>query len=105
MSSSKIKVSEEDLRLLKSALKVVRRATQSEAVTEAISELQTRSEPHQARLGDLLAKVVDRLEHFDRGEGRVRTVRKIRATGKAFLAAKRLPARKPSANPKGAAGA
>ena len=92
MTTVTITLRDEDQRFIESAMKSGRYVTESEAVSDAIAELRTREEFHQARLAELRAKVTVGIAELDRGEGAEWNVEDIKAEGRALLAGRKAAA-------------
>lgn len=87
MKTVTITLRDEDRHFIEAAMKTGRYVTESEAVSDAIAELRAREELHQARLGELRAKVLVGIEQLDRGEGAEWSVEEVKAEGRVLLAA------------------
>ncbi len=74
---------EEDRQFIDAAMKTGRYVSESEAVSDAIGELRAREELHQARLGELRAKVAIGIEQLERGGASEWKVEEIKARGRA----------------------
>ncbi|MCE0499556.1 MAG: hypothetical protein LV481_16580 [Methylacidiphilales bacterium] len=88
MTKVTITLKDEDRRFIETAMKTGRYVTESEAVADAISELRTHEEPHQARLSELRAKIMIGIEELDRGECAEWNVGEVKAEGRALLASR-----------------
>jgi len=89
MTKVTITLKEEDRLFIETALKTGRYVTESEAVADAIAELRTREELHQARFAELRAKVKTGLDQLDRGEGIEWNVADVKTKGRALLSAQK----------------
>jgi antitoxin ParD1/3/4 len=85
MPTVTITLREQDREFIQAALKTGRYVSESEAVSDAISELRAREELRQARLGELRTKVQVGIAQLDRGEGSDWNVEEIKRKGRAAL--------------------
>ncbi len=85
MTTVTITLRDEDHRFIEASMRAGRYVTQSEAVSDAIAELQAREELRRARLGELRSQVLVGIEQLDKGEGAPWNVEDIKAKGRVLL--------------------
>lgn len=88
MTKVTITLKDEDQHFIETAMKAGRYVTESEAVADALSELRTREEQHQARFAELRAKIMIGIEELDRGDCAEWNVEEVKAEGRAILASR-----------------
>ena len=92
MTTVTITLRDEDQRFIATAMKAGRYVTESEAVSDAISELRVREKLRAARLAEIRGEVMIGLEQLDRGEGVEWNLEEIKTKGRALLASRKVGA-------------
>jgi len=88
MTKVTITLRDEDQHFIETAMKTGRYVTESEAVSDAISELRAREEQYQDRLAELRAKIMIGIEELERGEGAEWNLEEVKSEGRALLASR-----------------